>query len=84
MQDRPGADDDKLHVTAFEEQRSSEYITLQALSMEQRGRMIAAACKTAAEIQRGRIASGLPTPAPAPWPASTMAFMRKYAPHGRE
>ncbi|MDA1050519.1 MAG: hypothetical protein O3C40_08560 [Planctomycetota bacterium] len=84
MQERLGTDDDKLHVSAFEEQRSSEYAALRAMSMEQRGRMIAAACKTAAAIQRGRIASGLPAPTPAPWPASTIAFLRRHAADGRE
>ena len=52
---------------------------LRSLTDVQRGRMIAAACRTAAAIHAGRLRSGLPPATPAPWPESTWEFLRKHA-----
>ena len=73
-----------IDATEFIRQQREDDLALRELSMEQRGRMIEAACRTAAEIQRSRIASGMPVAAPTPWPASTWALLRKYAPNGRK
>lgn len=57
---------------------------LRVLSLEQRGEMIILACRAVAAVERGRIASGLRPSQPAPWPASTWALLRKYAPDGQQ
>ncbi len=56
---------------------------LRALSLDQRGDLIIAACRAAAVLEQGRIASGLPPSQPVPWPESTWALLRKYAPNGQ-
>lgn len=43
-----------------------------------RGRLIMAVCAAAAAIDRGRKQSSLPDPSPAPWPASTWEFQKKW------
>ena len=52
---------------------------LRSITQEERGRMILSACRTAALIQRGRLASGLPPVEPTPWPPSTVAFLKRHA-----
>ena len=52
---------------------------LRRLSMRQRGELIESACEAAIEIQRSRLAAGLPPIQPAPWPESTWEFLRKEA-----
>ncbi|MBN1421613.1 MAG: hypothetical protein JXP34_22765 [Planctomycetes bacterium] len=56
---------------------------IRSLSLEEHGRLLEAACRAAAEIERGRIETGLRPSGPAPWPPSTIAFLRKHAPDGR-
>ena len=56
---------------------------LRSLTLEERAQMLASACRAAARIQEGRLASGLPPAQPAPWPASTLEFMRRHAPNAR-
>jgi hypothetical protein len=56
---------------------------LRRLSLDERGKMIEAACRDAALIQASRLRQGLPIGAPAPWPPSTIEFLREHAPHGR-
>jgi hypothetical protein len=73
-----------LDTAEFVRQRESDDMRLRSLSLKERGAMIEAACRTAAEIFRSRIKSGFPDPAPAPWPPSTLDFLRKHAPHGQE
>jgi len=72
-----------LDATEFVRQRQSDEVELRSLSLEVRGAMIEAACRTAAEILRSRINAGYPAPSPAPWPPSTLDFLSKHAPHGR-
>lgn len=72
-----------LDAIEFVRQRHLDDIRLRSLSLAERGAMIEAACRTAGEILRSRIKSGLPAPLPAPWPASTIEFLSKHAPHGR-
>ncbi len=52
---------------------------LRALPLEERGALLAAACRAAAKILEGRRASGLPEASPDPWPESTRDFMRRHA-----
>jgi hypothetical protein len=58
--------------------------TLRRLSLDERGRLIESACRTAAEILAGRLRSGLPDEQPAAWPASTWEFLEKHARAHRE
>jgi len=57
---------------------------IRELSLEERGRLLVSACRAAAIIERGRLASGLPPSQPAPWPDSTWALLKKYAPNGQQ
>jgi hypothetical protein len=68
---------------ALIQQKAQNIERLRQLSLEQRGRMIEAACRDAALIQASRIRQGLRTGEPAPWPSSTWEFLRKHAPNGR-
>jgi hypothetical protein len=66
-------------VKAVEAANEQELVRLRGLSLRERGMLLAAACEAAAEIERGRIAAGLPPSQPAPWPASTWEFLKKHA-----
>lgn len=72
-----------LDATEFVRQRQADELVLRTLSLTEKGKMIQAACRTAAVILRSRIKSGQPAPSPAPWPQSTVDFMRKKAPNGQ-
>jgi hypothetical protein len=52
---------------------------LRRLSLDERGRLIESACRTAAEILAGRRQCGLPDEQPAPWPESTVEFLKRHA-----
>ena len=52
---------------------------LRKMSLEERGRLIVLACRAADAILAGRRESGLPDEQPAPWPASTLALLKKHA-----
>jgi hypothetical protein len=54
-----------------------------SLSLRERGEQLRAACVLAAEIERSRLAMGLPKTQPAPWPQSTWEFLRRHAHHAR-
>ena len=70
-------------AAAHEAADEAELSKLRAMSMEERGRMIQAACRAAWDIHCSRIRAGLPPIAPDPWPESTIEFMRKHAPNAR-
>ena len=72
----------RLDATALELSRSDE-TQIRKLSLEERGRLVETACRAAAEIYYSRLRNGLPDVQPAPWPASTLEFLRKHAPNGR-
>jgi hypothetical protein len=74
----------RKQIAAHEAAHAEEIERLRAMSMEERGRLIELACEAAAEIRRGRLASGLPDVTPEPWPASTWEFLRKHAARVRE
>jgi len=52
---------------------------LRSLTLQERGKMICAACRAASLIEQSRRASGLPPTKPAPWPPSTIALLKEYA-----
>jgi hypothetical protein len=56
-----------------------ELAALRGLSLDERGRLIESACRTAAEILAGRRQCGLRDEEPAPWPASTVEFLKRHA-----
>ena len=61
------------------EQASAEIERLRGLSDRERGEMILAVCRAAAEIHAGRLKSGLPPATPAPWPPSTWELLSRHA-----
>lgn len=56
---------------------------LRSLSLAERGELVISACRAAAQIEQGRLDSGLPPSQPAPWPESTWQLLRRYAPNGQ-
>ncbi len=64
------------------EQRDLERI--RKMSMEERGELLASACRAAAEIEASRAAMGMPSIKPAPWPESTWKFLAEAARRARE
>jgi len=57
---------------------------LRTMSMAERGRQLAAACRLAASIERSKIKNGMPPSQPEPWPDSTWEFLRKHAANGKQ
>jgi hypothetical protein len=57
---------------------------LRGLSMKERGEMIVAKCREAAEAERARIAAGLPATPEEPWPESTWEHFRRWAAEARK
>lgn len=53
--------------------------TTRNLTMQERSRLIKAACRAAARIERSKIASGLPPSRPVPWPESTWQLLKEHA-----
>jgi hypothetical protein len=66
-------------VKAHRAADDADIARLRALSERERSRLIESACEAAAVIYRSRLAAGLPDMEPAPWPASTWAFLRRHA-----
>ena len=66
---------------AQQDANEAEFRSLRDLSLEERGRMLQAACQAAAQLAADRRAAGLPDPLPAPWPASTVEFLKRHAAH---
>jgi hypothetical protein len=56
---------------------------LASFTLEERARMIEAACASAMDILRAREKMGLPPVEPEPWPVSTLEFLRRHAPSGK-
>ena len=72
-----------LQIRAHEEAHAEELKRLRTLSMEERAAMFEEACRLAAAILDSRRDMGLPPPSPAPWPQSTIDFLKRHAPHAR-
>lgn len=66
-------------VDAHEQCDREEIERLRGLTMEERTRLLQAACAAAAVLRQSRIAAGLGDVEPVPWPASTWEFQRKHA-----
>ena len=62
-----------------EEIERDELERLRGMSLADRGRLLAMACRAAARLDRSRAAAGLPPPAEEPWPKSTWEFLRNQA-----
>ncbi len=58
---------------------AAEAARLRLLDARERSVLIEAACQSAAEIYRSRLAAGLGDIEPARWPESTWDFLRKHA-----
>lgn len=54
------------------------------LSLEERGQLLAAACRDAAAIERSRLDMALPVSRGAPWPDSTWRFLAEAMRRVRE
>ena len=65
----------KAHATVADQ----DVVSSRALGSHQRAALIESACAAAAAFDRSRLAAGLPTSEPAPWPSSTWDFLRKNA-----
>lgn len=59
------------------EDRAAEIRKLRSLTMEQRGALIAIACRTAAKVECSRRENGLPPSVSVPWPASTWEILKR-------
>ena len=57
---------------------------LRKLSLQERGELLMAACRAAAEIESSRLRMGLPPTRPVPWPESTRKFLAEAARRARE
>jgi hypothetical protein len=71
-------------IAAHAAAHAEDIARLRAMSMAERGKLIQAACRTAAIIARDRAAAGLPPVEREPWPKSTWEFLRKHAKAVRE
>ena len=69
--------------TAAVRAAEEDVASLRELTLKERGEMLLSACRTAALIRQSRVRAGLPDVVPAPWPESTLEFLRKHAPNGR-
>jgi len=56
---------------------------LRGLSLEERGKLIAIACRAAAKIEASRAQMGMPPSEPAPWPESTWNYLAEWARRAR-
>jgi hypothetical protein len=61
------------------EQEKRHLERIRSLDLAERGEMILSACRTASLLEQSRMASGLPPVQPAPWPASTLEWLRRQA-----
>jgi hypothetical protein len=66
-------------IAAHRATEEEDIVRIRSLSMRERSKLLEAACESAAEILRGRLAAGLPPPERDPWPESTWEFFRKHA-----
>ena len=64
------------------EQRDLELV--RELSLKERGELLMAACRAAAQIETSRLRMGMPESQPAPWPESTWRFLAEAAQRVRE
>lgn len=72
-----------LNTTVISELEQRDLERLRRLSLDERAKLLAAACRTAAEIEASRLKMGLPPTQPAPWPESTWKFLAEAARRAR-
>ena len=79
------SDADKMQqcVQAHQAADNADAREARQLTLPQRGKLVVAACRTAAAILRSRLAAGLPADQPAPWPESTWEFLKAQARNAR-
>ncbi len=65
------------------ELQQAEIAAFRAMTLTERGHLLALACRAAARLNRSRIAAGLPEPQPEPWPESTWRFLAEQTAHAR-
>jgi hypothetical protein len=70
-------------VEAHARADAAEFARLQTLNLHERAKILEAACEAAMDIERSRLAGGLPKSEPAPWPESTWEFLHRHASHVR-
>jgi hypothetical protein len=66
------------------EHKQEDLARLRAMSLEEKARMLDAVCAAAADIEAAKLRMGMPPSKPAPWPDSTIQFLRKHAQNGRK
>jgi hypothetical protein len=67
---------DAEKIAIFEQ---SDLEGFRKLTLAERGQLLSAACRDAAQIEASKVAMGLPPSQPAPWPASTWQFLAEAA-----
>lgn len=55
----------------------------QALTLQQRAKILEAVCAAAVDIHQARLKMGMLPAEPDPWPDSTLELFRRHAPNGR-
>ena len=73
-----------LNTEAIDALERQNIERLRKLSLQERGELLMAACRAAAEIEASRLRMGLPPTKPAPWPESTWKFLAEAARRIRE
>lgn len=73
-----------LNTEAISAMERRDIERLRKLSLQERGKLLMAACRAAAEIEASRLRMGLPPTRPAPWPESTRKFLAEAARRVRE
>jgi hypothetical protein len=68
-----------LDTDAIAKLEAGDVEALRKLSLDERGKLLAAACRTAVAIEANRIKMGMPPTEPAPWPQSTWNFLGECA-----
>jgi hypothetical protein len=68
-----------INTLAISELERRDDRQLLALSLEERGKLLAAVCRDAEAIEASRGQAGLPPSRPAPWPKSTWDFLAEAA-----
>jgi hypothetical protein len=78
------SDQRQLDTERIIELKRRAAVSFNDLSMEERGELLAIACRDAAAIEASKIAMGMPPSQPAPWPESTRQFLAEAARRVRE
>ena len=66
-------------IDAHEREHAVDSLRFARLSLEERGRLVRAACRSAAMIYENRLSSGLPPHIREEWPPSTWDFLKRHA-----